>query len=475
MSVDAEVLVIGAGPAGAFAALRAADLGARTVLVSSGDFGGMAANDGPAPVRTIAQAARLMREARQLPRYGVEVSEPRLDYRRLMARVAEVVDEVRASSALRPQIEAAGVELHERTGPARFVDANTVETPHGGRFQGDKIILCVGGVSRRLTIPGFELTVTHSDAWGLTSVPASMLVIGSGATGAQVASVFNAFGARVALFEAGPRILSSEEPEVSAAVAAGFRRRGVEVHEGFGAINAFEPSAAGVIMLYGKDGARQCAEASLAVAAVGWRAATGALNLAAAGVEADQRGFVVVDGCERTTAAHVWAAGDVTGHLMLAPQAMQAGFVAATNAVTGAQDASRDAVSPVGSFTDPEYAQVGLGEAAARKTHEIEVALVGYETATRPIIDGCKEGFCKLIADRASHRLLGCHVVGDRAVDVVQVAAVAMAADMRVDELARLPLSFPTYAGVLGRAAAVTARRVNHADARLTDFPAELR
>src|SRR5215472_11871024 len=280
MSAEADVLVIGAGPAGAFAALRAADLGARTVLVSDGDFGGMAANDGPAPVRTLAQAARLMREARQLPRYGVEVGEPRLDYRRLMARVAEVVDEVRASSALRPQIEAAGVELIERTGPARFVDANTVETPNAGRFRGGKIVLCVGGVSRRLPIPGFELTVTHSDAWGLTAVPASMLVIGSGATGAQVASVFNAFGARVALFEAGPRILATEEPEVSAAVAAGFRRRGIEIFEGFGAIAAIEKTKAGYAMRYGQDGEKRCAEASLIVAAVGWQAATAQLNLA---------------------------------------------------------------------------------------------------------------------------------------------------------------------------------------------------
>jgi pyruvate/2-oxoglutarate dehydrogenase complex dihydrolipoamide dehydrogenase (E3) component len=255
MSADADVLVIGAGPAGVFAALRAAALGARTVLVTSGEFGGMAANDGPAPVRTLAQAARLIREARRLPRFGVDVGEPRLDYRRLMARVADVVEEVRAGSALRPQIEAAGVELQERAGPARFVDTHTIETPHGGRVRANKLILCVGGVSRRLPIPGFELTVTHSDAWGLTAVPPSMLVIGAGATGAQVASVFNAFGARVQLFEGGPRILATEEPEVSAAVAAGFRAHGIEVCEGFGAIESFERADAGVRMRYGKPGA----------------------------------------------------------------------------------------------------------------------------------------------------------------------------------------------------------------------------
>jgi pyruvate/2-oxoglutarate dehydrogenase complex dihydrolipoamide dehydrogenase (E3) component len=475
VSAQADVLVIGAGPAGVFAALRAADLGARTVLVSDGEFGGMAANDGPTPVRTLAQAARLMREARRLPRYGVEVGEPRLDYGRLMARVAEVVSEVRASSALRPQVEAAGVDIWEGAGPARFVDAHTAETLHRGPVRADKIILCVGGVSRRLPVPGFELAATHSDAWGLAAVPPSMLVIGSGATGAQVASVFNAFGARVALFEAGPRILATEEPEVSAAVAAGFRRRGIEIFEGFGAIAAIEKTKAGYAMRYGQDGEKRCAEASLIVAAVGWQAATAQLNLAAAKVETDERGFVKVDRCQRTSAAHIWAAGDVTRQRMLAPQAMQAGFAAATNAVTGSGSAPREAVSPVGSFTDPEYAQVGLGEAAARRRHDIEVALVGYETATRPLIDGCEDGCCKLIVDRASHRILGCHIVGDRAVDVVQIAAVAMAGGMAVDDLARLPLSYPTYAGVLARAAAVAARRLNLGADGAAAVPAELR
>jgi pyruvate/2-oxoglutarate dehydrogenase complex dihydrolipoamide dehydrogenase (E3) component len=475
VSAQPDVLVIGAGPAGVFAALRAADLGARTVLVSDGDFGGMAANDGPAPVRTLAQAARLMGEARRLPRYGVEVGEPRLDYRRLMARVAEVVEAVRESSALRPQLEAAGVEIVEGAGAARFVDAHTVETPNRGPVRAEKIILCVGGVPRRLPIPGFELTVTHSDAWGLASVPPSMLVIGSGATGAQVASVFNAFGSRVVLFEAGPRILATEEPEVSAAVADGFRRHGIEIREGCGAIAAIEKTEAGYAMRYGQDGEQLSAEASLVVAAVGWQAATARLNLAAAKVDANERGFVKVDRCQRTSAAHVWAAGDVTGQMMLAPQAMQAGFAAATNAVTGTGGVYREAVSPTGSFTDPEYAQVGLGEAAARRGHQVEVALVGYETATRPLIDGCEDGCCKLIVDRASHRILGCHIVGDRAVDVVQIAAVAMAAGMPVDDLARLPLSFPTYAGVLARAAAVSARRLNLGADGARAIPAELR
>jgi len=457
-----DVIVIGAGPAGVVAALRAADLGARTTLITRDEFGGMAANDGPVPVRTLAYAARLIREARQLGLYGITVGEPVLDYPRLLARVREVVDDVRAHSAFRGQIDSLGVAVYEQAGAARFADLHTIETESGLRLQAEKFIICTGGVSRRLSVPGFELTATHSDAWGLTSVPPSMLVIGGGATGAQVASIFNDFGSRVELFEAGPCILPTEDEDVSAAVAAAFRAAGIVVRENFGKIESFEKTPGGVRMIYSKDGARDSAEAALVVVAVGWVANTAGLSLATAGVETDHRGFVRVDEYLRTTAPHVFAAGDITGRLMLVPQALEDGFVAATNAVRGTATMRLvDQVSPIGSFTDPEYAQVGLTEAKARETHDVVTAVVRFDSTTRTIIDGRTVGFCKLIADRENYKILGCHVVGERAVEIIQLAAIAIAAGMQVDDLAHVPLSFPTYAGVLGRVAASAARQLS--------------
>src|SRR5512132_4262043 len=149
-----DVIVIGAGPAGVLAALRAADLGARTALVTRDEFGGMAANDGPVPVRTLAHAARLLREARQLGQYGIAVSEPLLDYPGLLARVRAVVNDVRRHSTLREHIDRLGVILYEQAGTARFVDPHTIETTSGLRLQAQKIILCTGGLSRRLSVPG---------------------------------------------------------------------------------------------------------------------------------------------------------------------------------------------------------------------------------------------------------------------------------------------------------------------------------
>jgi pyruvate/2-oxoglutarate dehydrogenase complex dihydrolipoamide dehydrogenase (E3) component len=188
--------------------------------------------------------------------------------------------------------------------------------------------------------------------------------------------------------------------------------------------------------------------------AVGWVADTAGLSLATAGVELNQRGFVKVDEYLRTSAPHVFAAGDVIGHLMLVPEALQDGFVAATNAVQGATMVLGNRVSPTGSFTEPEYAQVGLNEAKARQTQDIVTAVVKFDSTTRTIIDGHKAGFCKLIADRKTSKILGCHVVGERAVDIIEVAAIAIAGGTRVDDLASVPLSFPTYAGILVNAAA---------------------
>src|SRR5215475_12454978 len=318
-----DIVVIGAGPAGVVAAIRAAELGARTTLLTSGGFGGMADNDGPVPVRVLAHTARLLREARQLGEYGVSVSKPALDYPRLLVRVREVVADVCAHSSLRQQIDSLGVTVQQQTGQARFIDAHTVETKGGLRLQAEKFIICTGGASRRLPIPGFELTSTHSDAWRLTSIPPSMLVVGGGATGAQVASIFNAFGTRIQLFEAGPRILATEDEDVAAAASRAFRESGMVVNENFGTIESFEKTPAGIRMNFSKDGKRDSAEAALVVVAVGWVADSARLNLAAAGVELNQRKFVKVDEYLRTSAPHIFAAGDITGRLMLVPQGAQ--------------------------------------------------------------------------------------------------------------------------------------------------------
>ena len=457
-----DVVVIGAGPAGVVAALRAARLGASTALITRDQFGGMAANDGPVPVRTLAQAARLIREARQLPLYGIAAGEPLLDYPRLLARVRDVTADARQHTLLRDDLERAGVDIYEQAGTARFADAHTVESDNAPRLRAGKIIICTGGTSRPLAVPGFDLTATHSDAWHLSSVPPSLLVIGAGATGVQVASIFNAFGSRVHLVEIAPRILMTEDQEVSEAVRAALAASGVQVVEDAGTIDRFERCATGVRLIHSTSDGQHSIDATLAVVAAGWVAATAGLDLGRADVQTDRRGYVQVDTHLRTTVSHVFAAGDVTGRAMVVHEAVREGLVAATNAVLGSTTVLPPQVSPVGSFTDPEYASAGLTEAAARENREVVAATVRFDSLPRPIIDGRPTGFCKLIIDRELHTILGCHVVGERAVELVQLAATVMAAEMPVEQLALVPFSFPTYANALGRAAVLAAIELDH-------------
>ena len=422
-------MVVGAGPAGVVAALRAARLGASTALVTRDQFGGMAANDGPVPVRTLAQAARLIREARQLPLYGIAGGEPSLDYARLLTRVRDVTADARQHTLLRDDLERAGVSIYEQAGTARFADAHTVESGNAPQLRADKVILCTGGASRPLAVPGFDLTATHSDAWRLSSVPPSLVVIGAGATGVQVASIFNAFGSQVYLVEIAPRILMSEDQEVSEAVVADA-----------GTVDRFERCATGVRLIHSASDGQHSIDATLAVVAAGWVAATAGLGLDRAGVQTDRRGYVQVDAQLRTTVPHVFAAGDVTGRALVVHEAIRQGLVAATNAVLGAPTVLSAQVSPIGSFTDPEYASAGLTEAAARENREVVAATVRFDSLPRPIIDGRQTGFCKLVVDRELHTILGCHVVGERAVELAQLAATAMTAKMPVEELAFGPV-----------------------------------
>ena len=213
----------------------------------------MAAADGPVPVRALAQAARLRREARHLHRYGIEMGDTALDYGQLLDRVREVVAEVSQHSLLRDELADVGVVLHEHVGTARFVDPHTDRGRARRPPAADKFILCAGGTNRALPVPGAELVGSHRDAWTLTTVPESLLVIGAGATGVQVASVFAELGSHVTLFEAGPRILATEDEDVSRTMAAAFRAAGIEVREDFGRIRGFEKAPAGVRMIFAKD------------------------------------------------------------------------------------------------------------------------------------------------------------------------------------------------------------------------------
>jgi pyruvate/2-oxoglutarate dehydrogenase complex dihydrolipoamide dehydrogenase (E3) component len=245
----------------------------------------------------------------------------------------------------------------------------------------------------------------------------------------------------------------TEDEAVSVVVKEAFQKHGMEVTEGFDGIDAFEQTAIGVRMRYRENGEEKSCEASVAVMAVGWMANADQLNLEAAGVLLDQRGFIEVNEYMQTNVPHIFAAGDINGKMMLVSTSSNEGYYAASNAVEGLKYPVHYDLIPMGSFTDPEYAQIGLTEANARKDYDVVVATVDFGDYPRSIIDGRPAGFCKMVADSKTGEILGCHVVGERAVETVQLVAAGMKAGLTVKQLAELPLSFPTYVAIVSWAA----------------------
>ena len=448
-----DVVVVGGGPAGVTAALRARELGASVALVERDRLGGTCTNDGCVPTRVLAKAARLRREAEQCPEYGLIGSLPSVDFEQLLRRTQQTVYGIHEKKQLIKHLEGSGAQVYADAGLTRFTDAHTLELADGSNISGDKFVLCVGGHARRLELPGAEYALTHSDTWGLKDLPQSLIVIGGAATGCQVASNFAAFGSQVTVLEVGPRVLGTEDESVSTEVALGFASRGISIHTAIEGVDRIEKVGSSLHVHYRSNGEEQSVAGDAALFAVGWIGNVKGMQLDTAGVQVE-RGYVPVDEHLRTSAEHVYAAGDITGRMMLVQSAGYEARIAAENAVLGPELRYEHRIVPHGGFTDPEYGSVGLTEQALQDSgDEYLVAEVPYSDLDRAVIDGRSEGFFKLIVAQDTHRILGAHAVGEQALEIVQIVAAGMAADMWVEQLAEMELAYPTFTAIVGLAA----------------------
>ena len=456
-----ELAVIGVGPAGVTAALRARELGAeRVALVDRGLLGGTCTNDGCAPTRVLAKAARLIRDSEQFADYGLVGERPRVDFGQVIARTQQVVYQLQEKKQLLAHLREAKIETRLSVGMAQFRDAHTIEFSAGGGLEADKFIIAAGGRARRLDFPGAEFALTHSDVWKMNVLPKSIIIVGTGATGCQLASIFDAFGVRVTLIEMADRILPPEDADVSTLILNIFRQRNIDIVLGSKGLERIEREGDTLRLHYAMADGSTSMTAEAVLLSVGWPSNADRINVAAAGIE--MRGsFVAVDATLRTSLPHIYAAGDITGRMMLVQSAMHQARVAAENAVLGSNRAAEHRLVPHGGFTDPEYASVGMTEQQARETGEIAIAVVPYADMDRAVIDDRTVGFCKLIVARETHQVIGAHVVGEQAVEVVQVIAAGMAGNMRVEQLAEIEFAYPTFAAIVGVAARQIARELN--------------
>lgn len=459
-NAELSVLVLGGGPAGITAALQALELGARVTVLETGQVGGTSLHRGPAPVRTLARTARLARDWSSWAAYGLRGPAPQPDLAAAIANSERVVRYAHDKKDIAGHLRRLGIELFEELGRVGFRSPGEVAAADGRTWSADRFIVAVGGHAARLPIPGAELALTYADISALTSLPDRVAVIGGADTGCQIASIFADLGADVTILEAGPALIPSADASVSAALCDAFGDRGMTIATDTRAEELRQDGNA-VAIDYRSGEVRGCTVADAVFFAVGWPANTAGLNAEAAGI-AVERGAVVVDEYLRTTAEHIFAAGDVDGHMMLVQTARMEGRTAAKNAVLGLTRPAAYAVVPSGSFTDPEYGRVGMteAEAAAAAGYDPVVGIARYDDLLRPVADGRPDGFCKLIADRDSHLILGGHVLGEYSAETVQTVAAAMAAGLTVEQVAELQFAYPTFTEGVSMAALEICRSI---------------
>ncbi|ASF07748.1 dihydrolipoamide dehydrogenase [Nocardia brasiliensis NBRC 14402] len=454
-----DLLVIGGGPGGYVAAIRGAQRGLRVGLVEKERPGGVCLNWGCIPTKAMLRSAEVFHTLTAAAEFGVYADNVRFDFAAVRQRKDGVVKEL--TDGVAGLLKANGVTVIE--GHARFVGPTTVEVHETGAspiFEGgpryaaapgapvrqvsaQDVIVATGSVPALLPIPGADLpgVVTSDGAFGLTEVPRRLVVIGGSAVGAEWASLFATFGSQVTVVEMQDRLVPLEDKEIGDALGRSFRKRGITVLTG-ATVTAIAQDDGLLVSVAGPK--PQDIPADVVLVGVGRRPNTAHLGLDVAGIGTDARGFIEVDDQLRTGVEHVYAIGDVTGRALLAHVASHQGLTAAD--VIAGHDAHIDyTVIPAATFTHPEIASVGLTEAAARAAgHEVITAKFPFAALGRAKTFGETEGIMKIVAGQRHREVLGVHIIGPSASDLITEGALAIYLEATLDELADTIHAHPT-------------------------------
>ncbi|MGZ4137213.1 MAG: Si-specific NAD(P)(+) transhydrogenase [Actinomycetota bacterium] len=439
-----DLVVVGAGPAGEKAGAQAAYFGKRVAIVDRrADPGGSAASKTGVPTKTLREAALYLTGFRRRELYGTGMDlTPDTVLEHMRARTAEVVK--LSVEAVRENLDRHGIELVH--GEARLGQDRTVRvaTETGDRLlRGDVVLLATG--SRPFHPPGvpFDDPDVHDSEsiLELETIPRRFVVIGSGPVGCEYASIFLALGADVTMIDRGSRILPFADGEISATLARVFEGRGMRLLPKTGVTSAEREGSELALCL--SDGGTIATNAVLFAA--GRAGTTEGIGLEEAGVRTDDRGRVLVDEKYRTTAEGVYAAGDVIGPPGLASAAMEQGRVAACHAFGISFKDTVDPLAPLGVYSVPEVAMVGMTEEAATETGvDVESGRSPFEANARARIAGATEGLVKLVFDAADRRLLGVHIVGDDASELIHIGQAVLHAGESIDYFIHSTFNVPT-------------------------------
>jgi dihydrolipoamide dehydrogenase len=447
-----DVVVIGTGPGGYVAAIRAAQLGLRTAVVEKDELGGTCLNWGCIPTKAWIVSAHLFEQIKRAKEFGIEVGEPRINWGWLLERKQRVVKQL--TGGVKTLLQGRQVEILR--GVAKLTGAHrvTVALKEGGaaELSADHIIIATGAVAT--LPPGFKLDderiITSQEALELSRQPKRLAVLGGGVVGTEFACFFAALGTEVTLIEMLPRLVPAEDDEIAQTLERELKKQKIALHlntrvEGV----KDEPDGAVTLSLAGG----KAVTVDTVLVATGRRPNAEGLGLEALGVARGDRGKIVVNDRLQTSVGGLCAIGDVTDIKQLAHFASAQGKAAA-EIIAGHPAQTNWRAVPAATFTTPEIASVGLTEReAVAEGRKLKVGRFPFRAHGRNIADGELAGFVKLIADADTDQVLGAHIIGAKASELIHECALAIAADLNASDLAHAIHAHPTVTETIGEAA----------------------
>ncbi len=447
-----DVIVIGSGPGGYVAAIRAAQLGLKTAVVESSDIGGRCLNVACIPAKAVLRSADILSEIDDADEFGLKVTGVQVDFAAISARRAKVVKTLTGGVA--GLLKKNNIDVIEGHGSVT-AEANV---KIGGNFDGTEIearrgvILATGSVKR--PIPGTQFggrVIGTEEAWALNELPKTLAVVGAGASGSEIASAYARLGTQVALFEGLDRVLPTEDADISKLAERSFKKQGIDVHTSTFVENVVTKETS-CTFTHGDE----AAEAEWLVIAAGRGPDVEGLGLEEAGVKLDDAGLIAVSGEMRTSVAHVWAIGDLVAGPALAHKASDEGIIAAEDCAGNATHPLAYPDIPRATFCMPNVASFGLTEEQAREAgHDVVVGKLPYGAVGAGTVYGDRTGLIKIVGDQRYGELLGGHIVGAKATELIQELVNVRALEGGYSEVARMVHGHPTLSeGVMEAARA---------------------
>jgi len=451
-----DIVIIGSGPAGMAAAEAARAAGARSIAVveSAKRLGGECPNWGCVPTKSLLSSVEALMTARRGKEYGLRVPKAGVDFGSLMRREWRIVDTLTGSSRIEKMIVGLGAELV--VGHARFVSPDEIEVG-GKRYSAKVFVIAAGSEPNEPSIEGLKEAgyLSVADALSLPRAPKSLAVIGGGPVGTEFAQIFAPLGTKVTVIEAADHILPREDEEIAAVVADSFHKQKIGLFTGHRVLSVIKDGGHKKLTLVPVAGGQQRSFSVESIfVSVGKRPALHNLGLEKAGIEVDEGGRLVLNDYLQTTNPKVYAAGDAAGRMMYTSVAHREGAASAANAIKGNSVKVDLSIMPRGTFCHPEVGSVGLTEKEARaKGFDVGVGRAPYAQLSKSLSAGEKQGLIKIVADKKTGAILGGHIAGQSASELVHEIALAMYAGLTYNDLANMIHAFPTFAEGIGIAA----------------------